>query len=256
MDRRQFVKGSVATAAAAAIASGSLAGARAIVEPRPAPRPPVPYFGLHKVGGPAPRGLPLVPVFVNAEGVFEGRSVLEGVPVGSALAPAPDGRVDVLAWYRYCGHQGSPALRHERAADARLRDAAGSAMRPADVPVGKAVAFTWRSDGLSGADVLGGVLMHRPPGAVVAHEGRRVPPAQAIRGADRALLARFVVEGPDGVFVASSTFCTHFCCTPAWWEQNAAQARAKGAEGEVFCTCHDSRYDPNEIVLYSFAPEA
>lgn len=266
MDRRQFVKGSVAVAASAAIASGAVAGARALAEPRPAAGPPIPYFGLHRVGGPAPRGVPLVPVTVSARGEFEGRAAVD-VPAGSALGPGP---VDVLAWYRYCGHQRAPGLGRAYAGDAVLRYFVppgqtpwyarldGEALRPEHFDgARRAAAFVWRSDGAAGVDVLTGILVRHTVGDVRAHDGRVLPPAKRLGGVDAALLRdAFLVRRSNAEFVAASSFCTHFCCLPQWWEEQAKLARANDAEGEVFCACHGSRYEPTEIVRYEFAPEA
>lgn len=266
MDRRQFVKGSVATAAAAALASGAVAGARALVEPRPPAGPPIPYFGLHRVGGPAPRGVPLIPIDVNGAGEFEGRPTVTA-PEGSALGAS---EIDVLVWYRYCGHHRAPGLAPSYAGDSVLRyfvppgqtpwyaPLEGQALRPEHFERdGKAAAFLWRSAGAAGVDVLTGVLVRHAPGTVRAHAGRLQPPARRLGEVDARLLQeRFLVHRGDAEFVAASSFCTHFCCLPQWWEEQPRLARANDAEGEVFCACHGSRYEPTEIVRYDFAPEA
>src|SRR5688572_8675680 len=109
MDRRTFVKTAVGLGIAGAAGATATALTVPLAKPRPAAAPPVAYFGLHKIGGPAPRGTPLIPIFVNADGNFEGKPLLENVPAASFLAPK-EGKVDILEWYKYCGHQGAAGL--------------------------------------------------------------------------------------------------------------------------------------------------
>lgn len=279
MDRRAFVKGTVAASAAAALGAGGVVGARSLVPLREEAGPPVAYYGLHRVDGPAPRGVPLIPLVLGRRGEFEGRPRLDALPEGATVAG------DVLAWYRYCGHDAAPGLREDYDGDSVLRyfvppnarDAwfaprAGEPLRPEHFEVGAAAHFAWRSEGATGADVLTGLLTLASPGTVAAHRGRLVPPARRLVPADeRALRDLFLVEaaagtarrgrGPEdassearGTFVAASTFCTHFCCLPSWWREAEKQARAEGAEGAMFCTCHNSEYRPTEIVRYEYRP--
>ncbi|HLE97000.1 MAG TPA: twin-arginine translocation signal domain-containing protein, partial [Candidatus Thermoplasmatota archaeon] len=120
MDRRSFVKAAVGVAAAGAATATGVAMTVPLAKPRPAAAKPVPYIGLHKVGGPAPRGTPLIPIFVNADGDFEGRPMLVDVPDTMRSDPA-SGEVDVLTWYKYCGHQEAPGLTKEWSGDSVLR---------------------------------------------------------------------------------------------------------------------------------------
>lgn len=250
MDRRSFVKACVGTAGAATVAASGLSLAMGTVEPRPAPGPVVTYFGAHKVAGPAPRGVPYVPVTVK-DGVFVGKTTLRGE--------------SVLPWYAYCGHAAAPGLREDFTRDNVLtchvaeeklrtlspwyRDLLGKPLRPEDFPdAGFGAPFAWRSQGQSGAALLTGLL--------VRVDGVRAPagvkrPGKALSEEDFAFVKREVFHGD---FVAVSTFCTHFCCVPGWRED--AAARAAGAWDRAYCACHGSAYEPREPALYSFAPEA
>ena len=81
-----------------------------------------------------------------------------------------------------------------------------------------------------------------------------MPPAKAVRGeADLAYLRRnFLVRDE---FIASSTFCPHFCCIPGYKEAEKLAA-SRDAGDKLFCTCHFSIYNPREPVAYAFSPES
>lgn len=262
MDRRRFVKMSMSAAAAGA-AAGTTAGlGRALVEPRPPRGAPVPYYGAHRVDGPAPRGVPFIPVRVTDAGAFEGRPVI----------PSPDGdaTLSVLDWYRYCDHGRAPGLDPERDADDTLRyfvvddptrtvrpwfdPKRGEPVRPVDFPdVEFGASFAWRSVGAEGRDVLTGVLVRYPLDAL-ARVTRPKPPARALDDAEWAFLMEHVfAQAGDSVFIAVSSFCTHFCCTPGYKHTDAA--KPKNAWAQVFCACHGSVFEPREPVRYAYAPE-
>lgn len=58
----------------------------------------------------------------------------------------------------------------------------------------------------------------------------------------------------SGQFVAVSNWCTHFCAT-AGYDESEALARPRDAWDKVFCTAHNSVFEPREPVAYSFVPE-
>lgn len=285
MDRRTFVKTAVGLGIAGAAGATATALTMPLAKPRPPAAPPVAYFGLHKIGGPAPRGTPLIPIFVNAKGDFEGRTVVENVPANSFLAPklGPeetwDGKVDILEWYKYCGHQGAAGLSQDFAeGDSVLRyfiaedklklglspwfkDRLGEPIRPEHfTEPGLGASFVWRSEGQTGAGVLTGVILRwnaegkgTPADAYSFKPAKVFPPGKAIKGeADLELLRTQFLHADE--FAASSTFCPHFCCIPGYKEAEKL-ASSRDAADKVFCTCHFSIYNPREVVGYTFSPE-
>src|SRR5688572_4128543 len=101
MDRRTFVKTSVGVARAAALAASGLSIAAGLAKPRAAGGALQRYVGAHRVAGPAPRGVPYIPLTVE-----------NGKFVGKTSIPSPDGTgdINVLDWYKYCGHAGAAGL--------------------------------------------------------------------------------------------------------------------------------------------------
>ncbi len=212
-------------------------------------------FAAERVGGPAPRGVPYIPVTVQ-DGVFVAKPRLRF-----------QGRdLDVLSWLRYCGQQGAPNLDPAFTEDQTLRyhrkdsyraltpwyaDRYDAPIRPEDFPdVGFGAVFRWRSEGVPSRDVLMGLLLRLDPatlGAPAPLQGGHRLTAQEWDFVRREVFH----EG----FVAVATRCTHFCCDAVWKEVEALQ-RPRDAWDDVFCTCHNARFDPRRAVAYDFLPEA
>lgn len=248
MDRRAFVRLCAGTAAAGALAAAAVSVASPAVEVREGASTLVRYVGAHRVGGPAPRGVPYVPVRVNEAGELEG-------------VPAFAGR-SVLPWYAYCGHESAPGLREEPAENVlRYHVSPDLPVRPWYAPLagepvrpehfagdGFGAAFSWRSVGAIGKDVLTGVVV-RYAEAEVRRADVVKPPARALDEAEWSEAASSLFARVGGsLFVAASTFCTHFCCLPRYRE-NPSAGRV-GAADRLHCACHDSVYEMREPVRY------
>lgn len=274
MDRRAFVKGCIAAAGVGAAAATGMGLAWPSVIVRKAPAAPVAYYGFHKVGGPAPRGSPLIPVRVNADGVFEG--------IHDAVGP--DGQA-VLDWYKYCGHAAAPGLTAAYNGDSVLRyfiaedklkqgvavwykDRLGEPIKPEHFEPGFGAGFVWRSEGQTGPNILTGAIIRAPtetawtPEDAAFAPSRFVPPAKAIKDAEwEDVRTKFLALTEKGRFVAVSTFCPHFCCLPGWKEapklaSSVADPVNGGTAAErMFCTCHFSVYHPFQLAKYVFQPE-
>lgn len=93
---------------------------------------------------------------------------------------------------------------------------------------GQGAPFSWRSDGQAGVmDVI--------PGVVVKVDRSRITGVR-----------------PDafmhGDLLAVCTVCVHFCCTATYRESEIA--RRSGRWDHLYCSCHDSTYDPYDIRSY------
>lgn len=255
MDRRSFVKTCVAAGGIGALAATGLGALRPLVAPRAAVAPPLRYFGARVVGGPAPRGVPYVPITVQ-NGVFVAKTHL-----------ARDGeRLDVLGWHRFCGRKDAPGLRpdftddnvltyharpeYERLITPWFKRLFGEPMRPEHFEdVGYGAPFLWRSRGVAEPQALPGVLIRVGEGAfreVAEPMGGAKPLA---RGELDFLRREVFWKG----FVAVSAVCTHFCCVAGYKEAEKI-ARPRNAWDNVFCTCHGANYDPRQPVAYDMPP--
>lgn len=264
MDRRSFVKACVTTGTLGALAASGLGMAAGLAIPRKPGAPPVKYFGAHRVAGPAPRGLPYIPITVE-NGTIVGKTILPPLP-GS-----DDTETNTLEWFKYCGHSGAPGLQRDGADDNTLYYLAkeeyehaitpwfkpylNQPVRPEHFPASSfGAAFQWRSAGQAGANVLTGVVI-RAPVDEVERVAAAVPPAKTISEEDFAWLKENVFAQHEGkLFIAVSSFCTHFCCAPGYREAEKL-ARPRDAWDNIFCTCHNSNYNHRQPVSYNFAPE-
>lgn len=257
MDRRSFVKTCVGVAGAGAIAASGLGMAASLAIPRRAGGALIRYVGAHKVAGPAPRGVPYIPITVE-----------DGVFVGKPEIPDIEGNpVNVLDWYKYCGHAGAAGLQPDFTQDNKLtyfiaeeklkaitpwyKDLLGQAVRPEHFPGdGFGAGFIWRSEGQTGPSVLTGVII-KAPAAEITLASTVVAPAKTIKPEEFDYVKKTIFHES---FIGVSTFCTHFCCIPGYREAEGL-ARPRGAWDNMFCTCHNSNYNYREPVAYTFSPE-
>ncbi len=240
VDRRSFVKACVGVAAAGSVGAAGFGLFKPLAIVKPSTSKIVKYLGAKVLtGSPAPRGLPLIPLSVNDEGY------IEGIP-------------DHLDWYRYCSHEEAPGLADPGStSDNVLRyflteekivkagDAAKDIWWYADLleekvhvdhfknlEPGTGAAVRWRSEGLSGNDVVTAIILKLDPSKFKSEDYKE-----------------FMTDDGSNL-IGYSSFCTHFCCVPGFKEDQTAEKL--GFWDTIFCTCHNSRYDPTDLVEYEF----
>lgn len=261
-DRRRFVKGVVGAAAIAGIGSSGAAAVNTATPPTGTGGGVIDFMGIERTGGPAPRGMPIIPVEIDDDGTISGRwpEVQEVEVEGQTEFIAEEelgGLTYSSQWYQYCGKQTSPALlpqaqqnneflsspqsqyewQGELGEDEALNldhfdDYEEWGNEIGDDGVGKPAAATWRSDGLDGGDVLEVIVIRSTQMEEAAEEDEFLEAATE-----------------EGVF-AFLNVCTHFCCIPGFKVSETADNL--GAGNEVFCQCHQSLYDPFSIFEQSF----
>lgn len=253
MDRRSFVKTCVLAGSAGALAAGGVGLARALVEPREPRATQVRYYGAHSVAGPAPRGVPYVPLAVEG-GVFVAKTKLRY-----------RGReMDVLDQHRFCGRRDAPGLdpgftddntltfasrpEHEVFIRPWFRGLVGKPVRPEDFPgVGFGADFLWRSQGVAEPQTLPGVILRVDPAAILRVE-HGIGSAKPLDRSEWDFVRREVFWND---FIAVSSVCTHFCCV-AGYKTAEKLARPRAAWENVFCTCHNASFDPRQPVAYEY----
>lgn len=281
IDRRTFVKAAMTAAAVGAVGATtaglvvplSTAGGLKIKR--------FPYLGARRVDGPAPQGVPLIPIRANEKGEIEGIPLIDITAANAGQwsgfdkekvgatpeKDQPDNRperINFLEWYRYCGHDKSPAFEPTFTEDnvlryfnnvAKVAKAAADLGTPvwyanklkeplrvedfAGLPPNTGAPFRWRSETLEGNDIVTGIIIKVAEGAM--------------RGEDA---EAFMIssKGPTGPkdLVAFSSYCAHFCCVPGYKESK--EAIAADWFDTMYCTCHNSVYDPLQIKKYKFPP--
>ncbi len=265
--RRRFVKGIVGSAALSSVAAGGSLVLDTATSSTGAGGGTVEYVGIRNTDGPAPRGLPIVPLRVTDSGHLEGRwpdpetiTKRDGTEVTVAREDVGGITYDTR-WFQYCGVQSLPGIAPDAEADNSFRvkggyDWASSLEQGAKVAVEDFEGYEQWGNGI-GQDGLGMPLnaTWRTP-----EEGRALS-VEILRTPE---LPRMIAgEGPYGnlsadvrSFLDAATAqdcmawvdkCTHFCCVPGF-----KSSEYPGAEDAVYCQCHQSVYDPFTPMKQSF----
>lgn len=247
VDRRTFVKGAMGAAAigVAGAAGFTLFKQAAIVQPSTIKN--IKYLGAKVItGSPAPRGIPYMAVRVDDDGFVQVLPEIEDE--------------NLLDWYRYCGKENAPGLANPAFTDdntveyflteeklVQAGDEAearwwyanklGEKIKASDFATrdfGSGAAFRWRSEGVSGNDILTGILLKLDP--------------SKMDGVSEDTLAQYM--DLEHSLIAVYSTCTHFCCVPGFKEDPTAEKF--NAWEMIFCTCHNSRFDPLVVTEYQF----
>lgn len=249
IDRRQFVKTAIGAATVGAVGATTAGLVVPLSTGGGLKVRRFPYLGARRIGGPAPQGIPLIPLTVNDEGF------LEGIP---ELGMFPDAKEPhSLEWYKYCSHEGAPGLRKGFTEDNVLRyfnNLAKVAQAETEgIPiwykskldgkvhiddfdeVDKGAPFRWRSEGQEQNNIITGIAI-------------RVS-KDSVRGK---FPEGFIASRDDKDVIAFCSFCAHFCCVPGYQESQIPLKQ--GLFDKIYCTCHDSVYDPRQIKEYTFPP--
>src|SRR6056297_104350 len=70
--RRRFVKGVVGSAALASVGTGGAAALDTVTQPSGVGGGITQFIGVENTAGPAPRGMPIVPITIDSEGALQG----------------------------------------------------------------------------------------------------------------------------------------------------------------------------------------
>ncbi|WP_276252933.1 Rieske 2Fe-2S domain-containing protein [Halomontanus rarus] len=265
-DRRRFVKGVVGGSVLSGLLTTGAAGVTLSTKPSGGGGGAMDYFGAVREQGPAPRGLPQIPIEIDEDGYLQGLwPEPETIEEGGVEYQASRTDIDVgggesvtysTEWFQYCGLQTFEGIRPDAdGQDTYLRYddplptadypwleevTAGNQMHVddfenyedwgnnvGDAGVGQPAAGTWRSQ-----DV--------PPESkipiLVIRSTRIEEMAQ-----DDEWIAKTCPEG----FIAFVNKCTHFCCVPGY--KKLSESSNYNAENKIYCNCHQTVYDPFDI---------
>ncbi|AAG19097.1 MULTISPECIES: ubiquinol-cytochrome c reductase iron-sulfur subunit [Halobacterium] len=258
--RRRFVKGVVGSAALAGAGTAGTAVLESVTNPTGSGGGQTNYFAVENTAGPAPRGMPMVPIEIDdngdIKGVFPDVKEVETETGGTKKQARMElGGIEYTPnWYQYCGVQGYGGLRPDYDGDNYFRfSGAGYSWQPSggkvnidefddydtwendygDAGIGKPAKATWRSQN---TDNTIPILIIRSP---VLED--RVESAEGE-------VAEWLEAATDQGVMAIVNKCTHFCCAP----QGFRTSNYEGAEDKIYCQCHQSIYDPFSIVKKSF----
>ena len=250
--RRRFVKGVVGGATLAGVGAMGSATVNTLTTAGGVGGGQTVAMTIEHTGGPAPRGLPQIPVRVDDDGFIEGiwPEVQTIEDEGFEIEVAREelgGRTYAGEWFQYCGIESQENIDPNFESDNLFRSNPGTydwqdetydagdrvhiddfddydtwGNNVGNSGVGKPASVTWRSED-SDADL----------NAVVIRSERIEAAAEE---------DEWIAASTDQGFMAYLNVCTHFCCIPGYKELEES-ARYDAADG-AYCVCHQSTYDP------------
>jgi Rieske Fe-S protein len=261
-DRRRFVKGVVGGSALIGVGTTAAAAVNTLTGGTGPGGGGTTFYGVENTAGPAPRGMPMIPVSIEEQG---GEEVLVGrwpsnFDEGRQVAVEQVGDIEYSsAWFQYCGIQTKPGIRPQAEADNTITYASESKyewqnndVEPGDPLTvsdfgdyqewtnqytspgrGKPAAGVWRSE-VGSEDAIPVEVIRSPIIEEMANSGE----------------SEWLSAATERGFMAHLNKCTHFCCVPGFATSNY---QGEGdAAGMIYCQCHQSVYDPFSVVRTSF----
>ena len=269
--RRRFVKGVVGGATLVGIGGTGVVTVNSATSASGAGGGTTQSWAIENVGGPAPRGMPMVPVEVtdggDIRGVWPDVTTVNQSGIEVEIARTENfkgtGVTYTQEWFQYCGVESYQGLQPSLETDNLFR-------------VGSNPAYDWQGEAYSEGDPLNlddfgdyeawnnefGDPLGKPATATWrSQEAESIIPVQVIRSPVVERLAAGEGEIPsaarswlqaatDQGVVAWLNKCTHFCCVPGW--KQTADAAKFGDANQVYCQCHQSLYDPFSVVQTLF----
>ncbi len=267
-DRRRFVKGVVGSGVLAGVGTTASGVLSTTTNPTGEGGGRTEYVGIENTAGPAPRAMPMIPVAVDDRGYLKGVfpewetrevdneevHVAETELAGVTYSPR---------WFQYCGVQAAPGLQPEnddvdeyfRYASRSQYDWQRTEVEPGEKVhveqfadyrtwgndvgadgIGKPAKVTWRSKDAGEGEMIAQVL--------------RIPPGRFDRMRAETAHPDWLDAASAEGFVAWLDKCTHYCCVPSF--KGTTQSAQFDAADRVYCSCHQSVYDPFSPVKRSF----
>ncbi|UPV74904.1 ubiquinol-cytochrome c reductase iron-sulfur subunit [Halorussus limi] len=265
-DRRRFVKGVVGSATLTSAGTAATAALDATTSPTGGTGGPTDYVGIKNTDGPAPRGMPVIPLTIDDEGFLKGiwpdvkeKKLKDGSTI--TITEQEIGGVTYTGrWFQYCGVQNAEGLIPDADQDNYFRSKPGLYDWQSDHDRGQKLHVDDFDDYKTWSNGIGSAGAGKPAQTTwrSQSDGGDVTelPVQVLRSPKVADLPaesenpEFLRAATESNFIAWLDKCTHFCCTPGF---NASQDASKfDATDAVYCQCHQSVYDPFAPVELSF----
>ncbi|WP_255196779.1 ubiquinol-cytochrome c reductase iron-sulfur subunit [Halorarius litoreus] len=261
--RRRFVKGVVGSATLASVGTGAAAAIGTATSPSGAGGGITTFMGIENIDGPAPRGMPIIPLTIeNGElkGIWpEVKEISEGGRTIQVAETELGGVTYSSEWFQYCGVQTYPGVQPSEDQDNFFRVASGAGNTyewMSDLSAGDKLTVDMFDDYEEWGNGIGKSGLGKPAIGTwrsVDVEPQSTMPVQVLRSPRIEQLAQeneFINAATQDGFIAWLNKCTHFCCVPGF--KSLAGSANFGAEDMVYCQCHQSVYDPFSPVSKSF----
>ncbi|MFC5366031.1 ubiquinol-cytochrome c reductase iron-sulfur subunit [Salinirubrum litoreum] len=254
--RRRFVKGVVGGAALAGVgAGGSVAINSATTSPGRGGGS-TQAMAIENIAGPAPRGMPQIPLEIDSEGYLKGvwpdvtTETQNGIEIEIAEMDL-GGMTYSSEWFQYCGVEAYQGIQPSYESDNYFRSDSGKyEWQTSTYESGDRLHVDDFSDYTEWGNGIGDDGLGKPAtGTWRSQDSSDTIPIQVIRSPiieEAAQENEWLGASTSEGFIAWLNKCTHFCCVPGY--KIAADAAKFNAEDDVYCQCHQSVYDPFNIV--------
>ena len=258
--RRRFVKGVVGGGALAGVGATGAVSVNTLTTASGAGGGTVKARVVENTGGPAPRGMPQIPIEIDADGFIKGiwpeitTEKTQGVEY--EIAKTEDFKGSGVAysqeWFQYCGLESNNALTPSYESDNYFVATEGPD-------------YAWQQEAKSEGDRFNiSDFDDYTQWENGIGKGGLGKPAQAKwRSADSENLMPVAIMRSDAIkeaakddpWLQASTDqgvmaylnkCTHFCCVTGY--KTLSGSANYDAEDKIYCQCHQSVYDPFSIV--------
>ncbi|KTG09227.1 cytochrome B [Haloprofundus marisrubri] len=259
--RRRFVKGVVGGATLAGVGVLGTTSINATTNASGAGGGSTQAYAIENVAGPAPRGMPQIPIEIDDEGYIRGVwpevQTVEQNGVEVQLAQTQLGGTTYSSeWFQYCGVESYEGLDPTYESDNYFRS-------------GSAPPYAWQQESKSEGDRfnisdfddyetwgngIGEAGIGKPAaGNWRSQDAEDVIPVQMIRSErieEAAQNNEWLNASTSQGVIAWLNKCTHFCCVPGY--KTTGSSATFGGANAVYCQCHQSVYDPFSVVQTLF----
>jgi Rieske Fe-S protein len=262
--RRRFIKGVVGASALGATAATGAAAVTTATSATGEGGGTTQFFGIKNTSGPAPRGMPQIPIKIDDDGALKGRfpkwetKEVAGQEVQVASMDIAGYEYSVQ-WFQYCGVQTYKGLQPD-ANQKNFFHSAGSSMFQwqKKIPKGGKLKVEHFENYKDWGNGIGESGIGKPAkGSWRSQDTKSSIPIHVLRSEKIEELANgdgeysdWIKASTDKGFIAWMDKCTHFCCVPGF--KGYPISKKFGAENKVYCPCHQSVYDPFDIVKKTF----
>jgi len=259
--RRRFVKGVVGSAGLAAVGATTAVSVDSATQRTGTGGGTTEFFAIENTDGPAPRGMPVIPLNIDDEGYIQGvypevKTVERGGEEIEVAEQDLGGITYSSDWFQYCGIQSYQGIYPGYEGDNYFRhpsdptydwqsDFAGARINISDFEDYE----TWNND-------IGTAGLGKPASATWrSQDTENSIPVQVLRSTRVEELTENL-DGEAGEFLRAAASqgaiawlnkCTHFCCVPGF-----KISTYENADNRVYCPCHQSIYNPFSIVKRAF----
>jgi Rieske Fe-S protein len=268
--RRRFIKGVVGSAALSGVSATVAANINLATSRSGSGGGTTQFMGIEIRDGPAPRGMPLIPVEVTDDGVLTGKwpAEQEVQRQGQTVTVAQEdvgGTTYSSTWFQYCGVQQYAGVQPGAGANNTFTAKPGTYEWMSDLETGTELTVDDFTDYEEWGNEFGKSGLGKPAMADWRNtEDGRPLPVQVMRSTEIPKMINgeqgfhdysqlsgevrsFLEAATDQDFIAWLDKCTHFCCVPGFKTNDFG-----GAENAVYCQCHQSIYDPFNPVKQQF----